>query len=65
VFRKKRLNTIEARAEYITQLFKSDDDHPIIWREYTEGNIQNHPEVGGYKTVCRSPHPIRISSLNI
>ena len=44
------------------QLFQSDD-HPIIWRTYVEGNIQNHPEVGGYKTVC----PIFImllSSLN-
>lgn len=51
VFRNKRLNTIEGRAKYITQLFKSDKDHPIIWREYVEGDIQNHPEVGGYKTV--------------
>jgi hypothetical protein len=23
----------------------------MIWREYIEGDIQNHPEVGGYKTV--------------
>ena len=52
VFRKKRLHTIEGRAEYVMQLFNSDNDHPIIWREYIEGNIQNHPEVGGYKTVC-------------
>lgn len=51
MFRKKRLQTVEARAEYVTQLFRSDDDHPIIWREYYEGDIQNHPEVGGYKTV--------------
>lgn len=52
VFRAKRLNNVEARAKYIAQLFKSAKDHPIIWREYVEGNIQNHPEVGGYKTVC-------------
>jgi len=53
VFRKKRLQTIEARAEHVAELFKSDNDHPIIWREYVEGDIQNHPGVGGYKTVCR------------
>lgn len=51
VFRKKRLDTLEGRARYIAQLFKSALDHPIIWREYVEGDIQNHPEVGGYKTV--------------
>jgi len=51
VFRKKKLDSIEARAKYIAELFKSEDDHPIIWREYVEGNIKNHPEVGGYKTV--------------
>ena len=52
VFRQKRLNSIEGRAEYITKLFKSKDDHPILWREYVEGNIQDHPERGGYKIVC-------------
>ena len=52
VFRKKRLDTIGARAQYIAGLFRSKTDHPIIWREYVEGNIQAHPEVGGYKTVC-------------
>jgi hypothetical protein len=52
VFTTKRLKTIEARAEYVGGLFISPDDHPIIWREYVEGDIQNHPEVGGYKTVC-------------
>jgi hypothetical protein len=51
-FRQQRLRTVDARAKYIEQLFDSDDDHPIIWREYTKGNIQNHPEDGGYKTVC-------------
>ena len=56
VFRAKRLNTIEARANYIGQLFKSAKDHPIIWREYVEGDIQNHAEIGGYKTVrCLFP----------
>jgi hypothetical protein len=53
LFRRLRLQTIEARANYVCQLFKSDNDHPIIWREYVEGNIQNHPEVGGYKTTRR------------
>ena len=53
VFHKKRLQTVEAQAEYISMLFLSDDDHPIIWREYAEGDIQNHAEIGGYKTVCR------------
>ena len=52
VFSTKRLKTIEARADYAGGLFKSADDHPIIWREYVEGDIQNHAEVGGYKTVC-------------
>lgn len=52
VFRKERLSNFQGRANYIAQLFKSDKDNPIIWREYVEGNIQNHPEVGGYKTVC-------------
>ncbi|KAF9779254.1 hypothetical protein BJ322DRAFT_1113597 [Thelephora terrestris] len=42
-FRRKRLDTIHARADYITQLFKSDGDHPIIWREYVVGDIPNHP----------------------
>ena len=52
VFRSKRLQTLDARANYIAGLFKSDNDHPMIWQEYVEGDIQNHPEVGGYKTVC-------------
>ena len=52
VFRKKRLSTLESRAEHIAKLFKSDKDHPIIWREYSVGDIKDHPEVGGYKTVC-------------
>jgi len=51
VFHKKRLQTIEARAEHVAELFRLDNDHLIIWREYVEGDIQNHPGVGGYKTV--------------
>jgi len=53
VFRQKRLKKIKARAEFVSTQFKSDDDHPFIWREYVVGNIENHPEVGGYQTVCR------------
>src|SRR5579872_968322 len=56
IFCSKRLQTLQVRAEYVASLFRSDDDHPIIWREYVEGDIQNHPEIGGYKTVCFSPH---------
>ena len=56
VFRKKKLDTVEARAKYVDELFKPKDDHPILWREYSEGNIQNHPEIGGYKTVCHLLH---------
>ena len=52
IFCKKRLQTIDSRAEYVEKLFRSDNDHPIIWQEYVEGDIQNHPEVGRYKTVC-------------
>ena len=68
IFRSKRLLNVEARVAYVARLFKSDNDHPIIWREYSEGDIQNHPEVGGYKTVCpayfhiispSSKHPIQ------
>lgn len=51
VFRKNRLNSIEGRAEYIANVFKSKDDHPILWREYVEGDIRDHPERGGYKIV--------------
>ena len=51
IFRQKRLQTLKARAAYISQLFKSEDENPIIWREYIEGDIQNHPEIGGYKTI--------------
>ena len=54
----KRIKTVEARAKYIDKLFESEDDHPIIWREYVEGDIKNHPEVGGYKTVCHAHTPI-------
>ncbi|KAF9778113.1 hypothetical protein BJ322DRAFT_1114359 [Thelephora terrestris] len=53
VHRKKKLQTIESRARYIEGLFKNENDHPIIWREYVEGDIQDHPEVGGYKTTRR------------
>ena len=54
VFQKKRLNSLEGRARYIAQLFKSPVDHPIIWREYAKGDIKDHPKIGGYKTVRRS-----------
>jgi hypothetical protein len=48
-----RLQTIEARALHVAKLFKlGDDDHPIIWREYIESDIPDHPEFGGNKTVC-------------
>ena len=56
VFHKRKLDTVNARAEYVAQLFKSDKEHPIIWREYVEGNIPNHPEVSGYKTVDLFPY---------
>jgi len=58
-FRKNRLVNIPGRAGYIVQLFKLKKDDPIIWREYVEGDIQNHPEVGGYKTVCFRPYSPR------
>lgn len=64
VFRQKRLKTIEARAAYIAKLFESENDHPIIWREYVEGNIENHAEVGGYKTVRHPFHAIYLP-LNV
>ena len=52
IHHKKKLQTVESRATYIDGLFNKEDDHLIIWREYVEGDIQNHPEIGGYKTVC-------------
>ena len=61
VFRSKRLLTVEARASHVVKLFKSDNNHPIIWREYVEGDIQNHPEVGRYKTVCQ-PYSVSVRS---
>jgi len=65
VFRKKRLDTIEGRAKHIAQLFKSEGDDPIIWREYVKGDIKNHPEVGGYKTVCPFPTIAHLPALNV
>ncbi|KAF9791047.1 hypothetical protein BJ322DRAFT_1104702 [Thelephora terrestris] len=53
VFRQKRLQTIVARAKFVADQFKSDDDHPIIWRQYVVGDIANHHEIGGYKTTRR------------
>ena len=55
VFRQKRLKTLDARAKFVSEQFKSDDDHPFLWREYSVGNIANHPETGGYQTVCVCP----------
>ena len=52
VFRQKRLHTLDARAQFVSGKFKSDDDHPFIWNQYTVGDIPNHPETGGYQTVC-------------
>ena len=54
VFRQKWLKTLSARAKHILEQFKSDDDHPFIWCEYVVGDIANHPETGGYQTVCAS-----------
>jgi hypothetical protein len=53
VFRQKRLQTLDARAKFVSEQFKSDDDHPFIWRQYVVGDIENHPEIGGYQTVCK------------
>ena len=61
VWSSKRLNSIEARAGYINSLFLSDNEHPMIWREYVEGNIQAHPEIGGYQTVRKSLVPCHVS----
>ena len=52
VFRQKRLKTLSARAKHVSEQFKSNDDHPFIWRQYVVGDIANHPETGGYQTVC-------------
>ena len=52
VFHQKQLQTIDARAKFVAEKFKSDDDHLIIWRQYVVGDIANHPEIRGYKTVC-------------
>lgn len=52
VFRQKRLQTLDTRAKFVSEQFKSDDDHPFIWRQYVVGDIENHPEIGGYQTVC-------------
>ena len=62
VFQKKWLNTLEGRARHVAKLFKSPDDHPIIWREYAEGDMKDHPEIGGYKTVRQSLPYIKSSS---
>ena len=52
MFQQKRLQTLDARAEFISKKFKSNDDHPFIWCQYMVGDIANHPETGGYQTVC-------------
>lgn len=51
IFRQKRLHTLDDRAKLVSEQFKSDDDHPFIWRQYVVGDIANHPEIGGYQTV--------------
>ena len=61
VFKKKQLKSLEARAKFISDQFKSNDDHPIIWHEYRVSDIPNHPETGGYQTVSYEIH-IRLPS---
>ena len=59
IFRQRQLSTLDARAQFVSKKFKSDDDHPFIWNQYVVGDIPNHPETGGYKTVrtgCQRPH---------
>lgn len=51
MFQQKRLQTLDARAEFISKKFKSNDDHPFIWCQYMVGDIANHPGIGGYQTV--------------
>ena len=51
MFRRKQLQTLDARADFVSQKFKSNDDHPFIWNHYVVGDIPNHPGVGGYQTV--------------
>lgn len=51
MFRQKRLQTLDARAKFVSEQFKSDDDHPFIWRQYVVGDIPNRPGTGGYQTV--------------
>jgi hypothetical protein len=53
VFRQKQLKMLDARAKFISEQFKSKDDHPFIWCQYVVGNIKAHAKVGGYETVCR------------
>lgn len=51
IFRQKRLQTLNARAKFVSEQFRSDDDHPFIWYQYTVSDIPNHPETGGYRIV--------------
>ena len=55
VFRQKQLKTLDARAKLVSSQFKSEDDHPFIWRQYTVSELPNHPETGGYQTVSTRP----------
>ena len=50
-FHQKQLQTLDARVKFVSEQFKSDDDHPFMWREYSVGDITNHLEIGGYQTV--------------
>ena len=51
LFRQKQLKTLDARAKLVSSQFKSDDDHLLIWRQYTVSNIPNHSEIGGCQVV--------------
>lgn len=51
VFRLKRIQTLDARSQFIAGNFRSDDDPPFIWHQYDVGDIPNRNEIGGYITV--------------
>ena len=61
VFRQRQLKRLDARAKFVSEKFKSNDDHPFIWNQYVISDIPNHPGTGGYQTVsgrvpsCRPP----------
>ena len=51
MFRKKRLLTLDSRVKFVSEKFKSDDEHPFLWNHYVVGDIPNHHETRGYQTV--------------